>query len=392
MSADFETELIRDFMTNFKVSEPTARKVTDLFLTIATSMPDADAEKEFQRIATEAVAQGEAWATEFVQAQFDRQLPAYRATYEQALASGLDPAAELVGAHHIAAEAAAEIVTLLTTGTTSITGTLPALREDPTTRPAFADIRCPRGVVTVTVDPAATKASATVTTEDTTGPAADAVRDSAVEAVGDLLTVTVPDLPGGGFSQTVTTRGGRTTVMQNVGTILTGESITGLTINADGSMTVGSITGARMSSGPSPVKVHVTLPVGSGLRMTTTNADLTVRGVLAALGFDTHNGGLRAETVGRIKVRGHNGGVEVGSVQEQADIQVHNGSVTITGYSGNAALLIGNNGGISLTATPAARGRIEARTHNGNIRLRGVAGRPELDVVTITHRGSVRTN
>lgn len=393
MSADFETELIRDFMANFQISEPTARKVTDLFLTIATSMPEADAEKEFQRIALEAVAQGEAWAMEFVQAQFDRQLPAYRATYEQALASGMDPAAELVREHNIAAEAAAEIVILLSTGKTSITETLAVPQEEPAGRPVLADVRCPNGVITVTVDPAATKATATVTSDDTTGPAADAVRDSTIALVGDQLTVTVPDVPGGGgITQTVTTRGGRTTVYQNVGTIITGESITGLTIDANGNMTVGSISSARMSSGPSPVKVHVTLPAGSGLRVKSTNASLTVTGPLAALDVATHNGDVRAGVVARVKVRSHNGNTRLDAVQDWADIESHNGTTTIATYSGNEARLVTHNGNIALTAARAATGRIEARTHNGNIALRGVTGRAGLDVVTRTHHGHVSKN
>lgn len=393
MSADFETELIRDFMAKFQISEPTARKVTDLFLAIATSMPEADAEKEFQRIAVEAVAQGEVWAKEFVQAQFHRQLPAYRAPYEQALASGMDPAAELVREHNIAAEAAAEIVILLSTGKSSITETLAAPQEEPAGRPVLADVRCPNGVITVTVDPAATKASATVTTDDTTGPAADAVRDSTIELVGDRLNVTVPDVPGGGgITQTVTTRGGRTTVYQNVGTILTGESITGLTIDANGNMTFGSISGARMSSGPSPVKVHVTLPSGSGLRVKSTNASLTVTGPLAALDVDTRNGDVRAGVVARVKVRSHNGNTRLDAVQDWADIESHNGTTTIATYSGNEARLISHNGNVDLTAARAATGRIEARTHNGNIALRGVTGRAGLDVVTRTHHGHVSKN
>ncbi|WP_069874496.1 hypothetical protein [Streptomyces malaysiensis] len=250
--------------------------------------------------------------------------------------------------------------------------------------PVLASVTCPMGSVRVTVDPTATTARAVVRTDDTTGPAADAVRNSRITQDGNRLTITVPELQGagGGITQTVTTRGGRTTVTQTIGNVY--GSVTGMTI-VNGRVITGGGT-ATVSSG---VEVLITLPAGSGVQMRSHNADLTVTGVLAALDLDTHNGSLIAGVVGRVQVRGHNGENDIESVTGWADIETHNGSTYIGSYGGGAARLITHNGNVDLAASPAATGRIEARAHNGNIRLRGVSNRPDLDVVTKTRNGHI---
>ncbi|CAM5695057.1 hypothetical protein [Streptomyces mordarskii] len=252
--------------------------------------------------------------------------------------------------------------------------------------PALAAVTCPMGSVQVTVDPAATIARAVVRTDDTTSPAAEAVRDSRVTQDGNRLTITVPELQGasGGITQTVITRGGRTQVTQVIGGTVYG-SVTAMTITKDGRVITGGST-ATVSSG---IEVLITLPAGSGVQMRSYNADLTVTGVLAALDLDTHNGSLTAGVIGRVQVRGHNGDNDLQSVTEWADIETHNGSTYIGSYSGGTARLITHNGNVDLAASPAATGRIEARAHNGNIRLRGVSNRPDLDVVTNTRNGHI---
>ncbi|MFM9815646.1 hypothetical protein ACKI16_45130 [Streptomyces scabiei] len=250
--------------------------------------------------------------------------------------------------------------------------------------PVLASVNCPMGIVRVTVDPAATIARAEVRTDDTTGPAADAVAKSRISQDGNRLTIVVPEVEGagGGMTQTVITRGGRTTVTQTIGTVY--GSMTGVTI-INGQIITGGGNGV-VSSG---VEVLVTLPAGSGVQMKSRNADLEVTGLLAALDLDTHNGSLRAGVIGRVQVRGHNGDNEIDAVQEWADIETHNGTTYIGSYGGGAARLITHNGNVELSAAPAASGRIEARAHNGNVRLRGVSHRPELDVVAKTRNGHV---
>ncbi|MFI7396524.1 DUF4097 family beta strand repeat-containing protein [Streptomyces tendae] len=250
--------------------------------------------------------------------------------------------------------------------------------------PVLASVTCPMGLVRVTVDPAATIARAEVRTDDTTGPAADAVAKSRISQDGNRLTIVVPEVEGagGGITQTVITRGGRTTVTQTIGTVY--GSVTGMTIR-NGRIVTGGGNGV-VSSG---IEVLVTLPAGSGVQMSSTNADLEVTGLLAALDLSTRNGSLTAGVIGRVKVRGHNGDSEIASVQERADIETHNGNTYIGNYGGGAARVVTHNGNVDLAAGPTASGQIEARAHNGNIRLRGVSHRPELKVVTRTHNGHV---
>ena len=106
-------ELIRDFMAAYGISEPAAAMATNLFITIASAMPEDRAQAEFERAVTQMVAQGESWAQEFVHAMLGKRLPAFRATYQRAITSGQDPAAQLVREHAMPTAAAAELVTLL---------------------------------------------------------------------------------------------------------------------------------------------------------------------------------------------------------------------------------------------------------------------------------------
>ncbi|MCX4598318.1 DUF4097 family beta strand repeat-containing protein [Streptomyces sp. NBC_01549] len=373
------------FMTEFGVSESTAGMLAFLYLTISESRPEAEAQQEFERVTRQALQQGESWATEFVQASFGKLLPEYRATYERALTTGRDPATELVRVHTLPAAEASEVVAHLV-GEASINTTKPGAgqeQEAPTGRPYLADITCPDGVVTVTVDPAATVASATVRTKDTSGPSADAARNASISLNGDVLTVVVPKVKATVINNTHV-RGG--TVYQNVSYVGPGTTGTGVTIDGNGNMTIGGISGG----GHNPVEVDVILPPGSGVQMDSYNAPLTVRGALAALDFKTQNGNLNAGVLGRVKVRGYNGDNVIDAVQEWADLETYNGNNEIDSYSGGEAKLVTYNGDIRLTASRTANGRIEARTYNGDIRLRGVSGRSDLAVSTKTRNGDVR--
>ncbi|MER0443218.1 hypothetical protein ABR738_01260 [Streptomyces sp. Edi4] len=374
-------------MTEYGVSEPTAAMATNLFITIASAMPEDQAQEEFQQAVTQMVAQGESWAQEFVQAMFSKRLPGFRATYQRAIAVGQDPAAQLVREHAMPAVAAADVVTLLKSETdvaTSKPASEKGRQEAPAGRPYLADVTCPSGTVKVTVDATATVPSAKVRTDDKTGPSADAVRRSTVSLDGDRLTVRVPEIEGvDGVTQIINT-GGSTRIYQSAGVVY--GSVTGVTIDGNGNMTIGGVSGGVASS---PIEVLVTLPIGSGVKVESRNAHLEVDGPLAALRMDTHNGHVRAGVVGRVKIDGHNGKYAFEAIQESVDIDSHNGHTTIGSYSGNDARVITHNGTLNLAATPQAAGQIVARTHNGSVTLRGVRGRQDLDVQTSTHNGSV---
>ncbi|GAB1331711.1 DUF4097 family beta strand repeat-containing protein [Streptomyces sennicomposti] len=386
---DMRNELARDFATEYGLSEHTATMATGLFITLASSMPEAQVQDEFQKAVLQMVEQGESWASEFVQAMFDKQLPGYRDTYQRAITSGQDPQGELVRVHGLAAAAAAEVVTLLTSQAgvhTTKTGTgADQEQEAPTGRPYLADVTCRDGIVKVTVDPRATVPTATVRTDDKTGPAADAVRRSTVSLNGDRLTANVPDIEGvGGVTQFINTGSGRTTVYQSAGVVY--GNVTGVTIDRNGNMTIGGVSGGVASS---PIEVLVTLPAGSGVKVDSHNAHLEVDGPLAALRMDTHNGNVTAGVVGQVQIDGHNGHYTFEAIQTSVDIDSHNGNTVIGSYSGTNARVITHNGNLQLAATPRATGRIEARSYNGSIHLRGTQGRADLDVRTSTRNGHV---
>jgi len=385
LTGDMRDELVRDFMNEYNVSEPTATMATNLFITIASTMPETEAEAEFQRTIQQMVMQGESWAAEFAQATFNKHLPGFRTTYQSALTAGQDPAAALVREHAMAA-AAAEVVALLRNDSNPAAGRPTSERtqqEAPRSCPFIADITCRDGLVKVTVDPTATTPSATVRTDDKTGPAADAVARSTVSLNSDRLTVRVPDIEGTGGITRVSSRSGRTTVFQSFGTV-TG-SVTGVTIGSNGDVIIGGVGGAASS----PIEVLVTIPAGSGVKLDSHNAYLKVNGPLAALRMDTHNGHVTAGVVGRAKINGHNGNYAFDAIQESIDIDSHNGHTTVGSYSGSDARVITHNGSLNLAATPHATGRIEARSHNGSITLLGVRGRQDLAVSASTRNGNV---
>ncbi|KRV47540.1 hypothetical protein AQ490_06490 [Wenjunlia vitaminophila] len=308
-------EFIRGIVNDLGVSEPTAAIMATLFFRIVSAMPQDQAGPEFQRVVVQAAEKGESWAAELVTKMFARQ----------------------------------------------------------TGRPYLADIACPDGVVRVVIDPAATVASATIRTADTTGPAADAARRATVRLHGDVLTVNVPPV----FRQ-------GTTVYQNVSYVGPGVTVTGMTIDGNGNMAPGG------TAGPSPIEVTVTLPPGSGVRMRSATAPLSIHGAVAALDFETRTGGLTADVLGRVKVHSSTGDIAVSAVQEWADLETRTGSVEIGSYAGGDAKLVTSTGDIRLTASRGASGRISARTRTGDIWLRGVAGRRDLDVAATTGTGDIR--
>ncbi|MEH0424751.1 hypothetical protein [Streptomyces sp. B21-083] len=252
--------------------------------------------------------------------------------------------------------------------------------------PILAAVRADMGEVLVTIDPAATAARVVISTEDTKGPAADAVRRSRITQDGNRLSITVPEVEGSTVVMgNMSFHGGGVNFVQNVTSVGRGQTMTGVTI-VNGRVVSGGISGG--GTVVSAIEVRVTLPAGSGVQMNGRNANLTVSGPLAALDYSGHNGNVRTGVVGRIKVRTHNGDTDVEAVTEWADVEGHNGDTEIGSYGGGAARLITHNGNVRLAASPAASGRIEARSYNGNIRLHGT-NRPGLDVQTSTRNGRV---
>ncbi|MGN9821905.1 DUF4097 family beta strand repeat-containing protein [Streptomyces sp. SD11] len=252
--------------------------------------------------------------------------------------------------------------------------------------PILAAVRADLGEVLVTIDPAATTARVVISTADTEGPAADAVRRSRITQDGNRLSITVPEVERSTVVMGNMSFHGGVNVVQNVTSVGRGQTMTGVTI-VNGRVVSGGISGG--GTVVSAIEIRVTLPAGSGVQMMTKNADLTVTGPLAALAFDGYNGNVRAGLVGRLKAKSYNGDIEVDGVQEFADVETYNGDVEVGSYGGGAARLVTYNGDVRLSASPAAAGELVAQTYNGDVRLRGTSGRPELTVKAKTTNGRV---
>ncbi|MFD3422664.1 DUF4097 family beta strand repeat-containing protein [Streptomyces decoyicus] len=358
LATNFVDEFTTNLVNEIGVSEPTAAMAAHLYLAVTSSVEGEDAKaQEFQQALQQVAAQGESWAVELLAKIIEKRLPVYRTTYQHALAHGQEPAAALMRTHSLPIAAARDLLTLLT----SESGSYQEQRDTPSARPVLANIHLHNGQVTVTIDPTATAASARVHTKDTTGPSAKAAREATIQLVGDELRVTVPEPGPTVIGNSYYFHGG--TSFQNFSS--------GGTLNA------------------SPIEIDVTLPPGSGLKLRGHNSNLTVNGPLAALDIHTHNGNLRAGTLGKAKIRALNGNSTIDAIQDGIDSETHNGTTNIGTYSGDNARLVTHNGGIHLTASRLAKHQIDARSHNGPITLRGVSGRTDLRVTTTSHHGPI---
>lgn len=246
--------------------------------------------------------------------------------------------------------------------------------DDGYTGPVLADITCPDGVVHVTVDPAATVARVQVRTDDPTGPAATAVKNTRIHQTAERLTIVVPPIPP------------TTQRFSNGGVFIGGNSYSKITVNGV------TISGGNTTviSGMTGVEVLVTLPAGSGVKSASENGSLHVHGVLAALDAEANNGSIKAETVGRIKAEAANGSIKIGTVTEWIDAESSNGSVKVENYAGQAARVRSGNGSVVLTVAPTATGQITAKAGNGSVKLYGVRHRNDLDVRASAGNGTVK--
>ncbi|MFC9431901.1 DUF4097 family beta strand repeat-containing protein [Streptomyces sp. NPDC056987] len=243
--------------------------------------------------------------------------------------------------------------------------------SDGHTGPVLADITCPDGVVRVTVDPAATVARVQVRTDDPTGPAATAVKDTRIHQTAERLTIVVPPT-----AQTF-----------NRGVFVSGNRHSSVQING---VTFSNYGGRGTVVGSTGVEVLVTLPAGSAVKYVSENGSIHTYGVLAALKAVATNGSVKAETVGRIEAEADNGSVKVGTVTEWIDAEASNGSVKVDNYEGSEARLRAGNGSVTLTVAPAATGRIVAKAGNGSVKLHGVRHRGDLNVQASAGNGTVK--
>jgi len=176
------------------------------------------------------------------------------------------------------------------------------------------------------------RAEITVSTDDTTGPAVDAVRDTRITADGGSINVTVPAASGSNGG--VINIGNGSIVFGSVGgtVIVNGQIISG-----------GSASG--------PVLVRVRMAQGSSLSVATGSANLELTGTsLARIGFETGSGDL------------------IGACCDALDARTGSGDIRVRAM-GSGSLRTGS-GDISIDMA----GTVTARTGSGDIRLSRCAG------------------
>lgn len=247
--------------------------------------------------------------------------------------------------------------------------------------PVLADVTCPDGLVTVTVDPAATVARVRVFTEDgPDSPAADAARGTRIRQDAERLVVTVPKVKnnGGQFGGSTMQFGGGTTYINGV--------------RYTGNVTVvnGRVMGGGVQNITRGVEVHVTVPAGSAVQYSGENGSLHTFGTVAAIRGESTNGSIKAETVGRIEAEAGNGSIKVGTVTEWIDAEASNGSVKVENHVGSAARVRAGNGSVGFTVGASATGRIDIKAGNGSVKVYGVRGRSDLDVRASAGNGTVK--
>lgn len=249
------------------------------------------------------------------------------------------------------------------------------------TGPVLAHITCPTGNVYVTVDPAASVAAARVLTrDDANSPAADAVRNTQITQTSERLVVVVPDTPP------TTQNFGLTGMTFNGGMTV----INGVQYSGNVSIINGRVIGGTAQHISTGIEVHLVLPAGSGVHSRTEAGSLQTYGPVAAIDAKATNGGIKAETVGRLKAEAGNGSIKAGRVTEWIDAEASNGSINVDQYAGSACRVRAGNGSVTLTATPAASGRLDVKAGNGSVRLYGVRDRRDLDVRADAGNGTVK--
>ncbi|MGI5469464.1 DUF4097 family beta strand repeat-containing protein [Streptomyces sp. CA-132043] len=229
-----------------------------------------------------------------------------------------------------------------------------------TSGPIVLGLSLPVGEIHVQVCEDLTTARVALRTEDTTGPAADAVERARSDQNGQAFGIEVPEMPGNVMVQSV--HGNR--VVQSAGTVY--GSVTGMTI----------INGRVVTSGStmptvSPIVATVLLPGHSSLAVVTTSADAELFGYVERLEFRSVSGGLNADGVRDMTANTTSGDIEVGRVSERVTARSVSGDVGLRLYSGQDADLNTTSGDVNVTATDAASGFLRAHSVSGDVRLSG---------------------
>jgi len=138
------------------------------------------------------------------------------------------------------------------------------------------------------------------------------------------------------------------------------------------------------------VELTVTLPSDVSLKLKTHNGGVNMINIKGNVEAHTHNGSVTARDVGgdavltthngkvscsgvkgKLKLQTHNGQIQCDGAAGDVDVRTHNGSANVAYGEGAGGVINGHmethNGGISLKAPKKLSVKLEARTHNGSV-------------------------
>lgn len=201
----------------------------------------------------------------------------------------------------------------------------------------------------VTVDTSCTQASLVLSTDDNTGPSADAVNDASAEAYGDTIRCRLH--PRGNFG------GGVVVTGNSYGTIVTGGGL----VMVNGRVVTGGGAGGSM------IRMAARIPAGSSVRFRGQSASLEVSGgALRALDAESRSGDVRVDEVGEARASTQSGDVRIGRLAGYAELKSMSGDVDVYGGPGarvRASSMSGDvtgSGGLTLDGSSMS-GRVRNR-------------------------------
>lgn len=246
-----------------------------------------------------------------------------------------------------------------------------------TTGPITLDLQQDTGTITIVVDPKATTATVNVSTTDTDGPIADAVRNTRINQAGARLTVRVPEVPSTAGGTVINGRGG---------VIITG-GITGRIIVNGVDVTAAARQGNGGQGGD--IATTVTLPPGSDAFVNSLSAATIVRGHLEALDYGSSSGSLRADSIGGLDLGMTSGDAHVGVVTTRLNANLTSGNLNVDSYRGREARVNLTSGNARMHATPESSGRLAVGLTSGNGTFTGTS---HLDVSRRRSSGYLRVS
>jgi len=242
--------------------------------------------------------------------------------------------------------------------------------------PIAVDLTMNAGTIRVVVDPMLKQAQVVLKTDATSGPSADAVRDTAVSVTGQNLTVRVPDVAGGMSGSTTIRMGGNTMTFSGGSGVQIVNGNVHVTGHGGGKVFVnGREVTATGPTGDAvtPISAVVHLPAGSVALISTHHANTVITGTLARLEYDGTSGALTAERIGDLDATITSGSVIVGDVTGPLDVNLTSGNLTVGAYSGSDARLNLTSGNVRMAATTQATGRLTVSATSGCARITGAS-------------------